>query len=128
MVKPFEGFNEQAYGDYSQTRIGYGTRALEGETSITEQEAEQRLVKELKSHEDRVVKHAKKYGYKLTKNQISALTSFDYNTGSIAKLTANGTRSIDEISSMLLAYNKAGGKVLEGLKNRRQSEADLFNK
>jgi len=128
MVKQFEGFNEQAYGDYSQTSIGYGTRALEGETSITEQEAEQRLVKELKSHEDRVVKHAKKHGYKLTKNQISALTSFDYNTGSIAKLTANGTRSIDEISNMLLAYNKAGGKVLEGLQKRRQSEADLFNK
>ena len=83
---------------------------------------------ELKSHEDRVVKHAEKHGYKLTKNQISALTSFDFNTGSIAKLTANGTRSIEEISNMLLAYNKAGGKVLGGLKKRRQSEQDLFNR
>ena len=128
MVKQFEGFNEQAYGDYSQMSIGYGTKATQGETSITEQEAEQRLVSELKSHEDRVVKIAKKYGYKFTKNQISALTSFDYNTGSIAMLTANGTRSIDEISNMLLAYNKAGGEVLGGLVKRRQKEQDLFNK
>lgn len=128
MVKQFEGFNNQAYGDYAQMSIGYGTKATQGETSITEQEAEQRLVSELKSHEDRVVKHAEKHGYKLTKNQISALTSFDFNTGSIAKLTANGTRSIEEISNMLLAYNKAGGKVLGGLKKRRQSEQDLFNR
>ena len=32
----------------------------------------------------------------------------------------------DEVPNQMLRWNKAGGKVLEGLTRRRQAEADMF--
>ena len=52
--------------------------------------------------------------------------SFAYNIGSIDGLTAQGSRTRVEIAYMILAYNKAGGKVLAGLTKRRQEERTLF--
>jgi len=127
-VKKLEGFNEQAYDDYKQTSIGYGTRARKGETTISEAEAEARLADELKDSRAHVMEINKKYGYDFTENQIIALTSFAYNIGSLNELTKNGNRTKAKISEMMLAYNKAGGETLEGLKNRRKAEQDLFNK
>ena len=127
-VKKLEGFNERAYDDYKQTSIGYGTRARKGETTISEAEAEARLADELKDSRAHVMEINKKYGYDFTENQIIALTSFAYNIGSLNELTKNGNRTKAKISEMMLAYNKAGGEVLEGLKNRRKAEQDLFNK
>ena len=54
--------------------------------------------------------------------------SFAFNLGSINQLTANGKRSIQEISAKILAYNKAGGKALAGLTRRRKAEKVLFDK
>ena len=65
--------------------------------------------------------------YKFNQNQFDALVSFAYNIGSIDQLTANGTRSISEISNKILAYNKANGKELPGLTRRRKAEKELFD-
>lgn len=128
MVKEFESFNAEAYGDYKQTSIGYGTVAKPGEKKITKAEAERRLKSELKMHHDKVMNHARAKGYDFNKNQIKALTSFSYNIGSINQLTAGGTRTIAQIGEKMLEYNKAGGKKLSGLEKRRRREAELFNR
>lgn len=125
-VKGFEGFNQNAYDDYGQTSIGYGTRARPGESSISEQDAQARLQEELATHRKRVEDLNAKAGYNLSPNQLDALTSFDYNTGRLEQLTANGTRDIATIGQKIPLYNKAGGKPLAGLTRRRKDEAYLF--
>lgn len=125
-VKGFEGFTAKPVGDYKQTSIGYGTRARKGEKNISKAEADRRLRSELSTHRSRVVKHATKHGYNFTEGQINALTSFDFNTGRLEQLTANGTRSPSTIAKKMLAYRKAGGKVLQGLVKRRRAEQRMF--
>lgn len=64
--------------------------------------------------------------YEWNQNEFDGLVSFAYNIGSIDQLTANGTRTKEQIANKILAYNKAGGKVLAGLTRRRQEERTLF--
>lgn len=126
MVKQFEGWNPKAYSDYGQTSIGYGTKAKPGEKEISREEGERRLLSELEKHRRRVDEIGKKHGYDWTPSERDALTSFDYNTGRLEQLTANGKRSKDEIAKKILLYRKAGGKVLRGLERRRLAEQRLF--
>lgn len=67
-----------------------------------------------------------KYGYDLNDNEFGALLSFCYNVGSIGQLTDYGKRSKKTIAQKMLLYNKAGGRVLLGLKRRREAEHNLF--
>ena len=68
----------------------------------------------------------------LTQGEFDALVSFSFNLGlgtlqrstlRQALLRGDKKTAIDS----LLKYNKAGGKVLKGLDNRRKDEAALFN-
>jgi lysozyme len=69
----------------------------------------------------------------LTQNQMDAIISFTFNLGigclqrSSVRQKLNRGDKEGAIES-LLKYNKAGGKVLKGLDNRRKDEAALFNK
>lgn len=128
LVKQFEGFNPNAYGDYKQTSIGYGTRAKAGEKSISKEEAERRLANELALSRQRVAALNEKAGYNFTPHEIDALTSFDYNTGRLSQLTENGKRDRVTIAAKMLEYTKAGGKSLPGLVKRRQAEQQVFLK
>jgi lysozyme len=131
MIKHFEaggapgGFHETAYWDYGQWSIGYGTKSQKGE-KISKAEGEKRLATELASHRARVERATAKVGLQLAPHQIDALTSFDYNTGSIEKLLAGGKRSPEEIADVMLLYRNAGGKRIPGLENRRAAERHLF--
>jgi lysozyme len=68
----------------------------------------------------------------LTQNQFNALVSFAYNVGtgnfSSSTLLKKVNRNPDDltIKDEFLRWNKAGGKVLNGLTNRRNEEADLY--
>ena len=70
----------------------------------------------------------------LTDNQQSALLSFAYNVGLGAwqkstlrkKVMANPNDT--SITQEFLKWNKASGKVLKGLTNRREAEAALYFK
>jgi len=120
-------FHPEAYWDYGQWSIGYGTKSHKGET-ITKEEASKRLDKELAGAAEHVNKYNKIYNWK--PHELDALTSFAYNVGNINELTADGTRSRAVIAAKMLEYNKAtekGKKVkLEGLVKRRKIEQDLF--
>lgn len=135
LVKEFEGLYLKAYRDeVGVWTIGYGiTNADKAITKvtvkaglkITEKTADNWLEKALnKKYLRKVMKYNSKY--KWNQNEIDALVSFAYNIGSIDALTANGTRSRATIAAKMLKYNKAGGKVLNGLTRRRKAERELF--
>ena len=135
LVKEFEGLYLKAYKDeVGVWTIGYGItnsdKAITNVTvkaglKITEKTADNWLEKALnKKYLPKVMKYNGKY--KWNQNEIDALVSFAYNIGSIDTLTANGTRTRAAISSKMLQYNKAGGKVLNGLTRRRKAERELF--
>jgi lysozyme len=68
----------------------------------------------------------------LTQNQFNALVSFAYNVGTGNFSSSTLLKKINKNSNDLtlkaefLRWNKAGGKVLNGLTNRRNEEADLY--
>jgi lysozyme len=68
-------------------------------------------------------------GVTLNQGELDALVSFDFNTGSLAKSSIpRKIRAGDKPAAMatLLAYNHAGGRVLNGLTRRRTAEKLLF--
>lgn len=127
LIKQFEGCRLTAYKDsVGVLTIGYGhTKGVTSGMKITQSTAEQLLAQDLAKFEKHVGSFSK---YKFNQNQFDALVSFAFNVGSITKLTANGTRSIEQISAKIPAYNKAGDKVLAGLTRRRKAEKALFDK
>ena len=137
LVKRWEGCYLTAYLDpVGVWTIGYGTtnadKSITGTTikkglEISQATADKWLKKSLnQKYLPKVMKYDGKYDW--NQNQLDALVSFAYNIGSIDQLTANGTRSIAQISAHITAYNKAGGRVLAGLTNRRREEKALFDR
>ena len=69
----------------------------------------------------------------LSQNEFDALVSFSFNLG-LGTLQRSTIRQAlirgDKIAAMqsLRKYNKAGGKILKGLDNRRKDEEALFNR
>lgn len=136
LIKKFEGCKLTAYKDsVGVWTIGYGiTNAvksitgltIKSGTKITQAQADGYLEKVLVA---KFVPLVAKYDsiYHFNQNQIDALVSFAYNIGSIDKLTNNGKRTIAQISAKFPECNKAGGKVLAGLTNRRKAEKELFD-
>ena len=97
--------------------------------TITQEEAEQMLVDELHEYESYINKYVT---VALSQNQFDALVSWVYNLGptnfnSSTMLKVLNAGDYSEVGNQMLRWNKAGGKVLEGLTRRRQAEADLFN-
>ena len=68
----------------------------------------------------------------LTQNQFNALVSFAYNVGtgnfSSSTLLKKVNKNPNDLTlkAEFLRWNKAGGKVINGLTNRRNEEADLY--
>lgn len=135
LVKEFEGCRLTAYRDeVGVWTIGYGItnadknitgKSIHKGMKISKDTAEKWLSKALtKKYLPLVLKYDKHYDF--NQNEIDALVSFAYNIGSIKQLTANGTRSRTTIASKMLQYNKAGGRVYNGLTRRRKAERALF--
>ena len=51
---------------------------------------------------------------------------FNLGPGSLNQVTANGTRSKEEIANKMLEYINSAGQPLQGLIKRRQDEYDIF--
>lgn len=128
LIKRYEGLILNAYKDPAGVyTIGYGhTKGVKKGQIITKEQAEALLIEDIATFERHVDKYDSKYHF--NKNQYSALVSFAYNVGNIDQLTANGSRSIKEISEKIPAYCRAGGRVLPGLVKRRAEEKLIFDR
>lgn len=134
LIKRFEGVRLKAYKPVPTEQhwtIGYGHYGpdVKQGMTITQSQAESMLVKDLARFEAYV--NDKAYvpvTAQLTQNQFDALVSFAFNCGqgNLKKLCAG--RTLAQITQKLPEYNKAGGKVLNGLVTRRAAEQALFDK
>lgn len=129
LIKKFEGCRLTAYQDsVGVWTIGYGhTSGVRKGQTITQAQADAFLKADCASAEKSVNSYSK---YNWNQNQFDALVSFTFNCGrgNLKTLLNNGQRTITEISAKITAYNKSGGKVLQGLVNRRAAEKELFDK
>lgn len=135
LVKRWEGCKLKAYRDsVNVLTIGYGHTSAAGDPKVTEgmtitqQEAEDILVRDLVKYEAAVQKALTRSP---TQPQFDAMTSLCFNIGpgafaksSIVKKFNAG--DVQGAANAFLLYNKAGGKVLQGLVNRREDERKLF--
>lgn len=141
MIKGLEGFQAEPYSDYAQTSIGYGTRANEGEKSITEAEASQRLMDHIQTEIipklDKALAVAK---VGLTPEQKASLISLCYNVGTDTFLRSSAfqalkggdiKRFVAEVSDPERGFTKTrtamgGLQVNPGLVERRRKEMEPF--
>ena len=126
LIKNFEGCKLTAYRcPAGVLTIGYGhTGDVKEGQKITQKKADALLKEDLEKFEKRVEKYNWKYHF--NQNEFDALVSFAYNIGNVDGLTKNGKRSRGQVADAILLYNKAGGKVLNGLVKRRKAEQALF--
>ena len=130
LIKSFEGCKLTAYKCLPTEKyytIGYGHYGsdVKAGMKITKEQAEELLLQDCKKAIKNVNSFMSKYSF--NQNQFDALVSFAFNVGSINQLTASGTRTLEQISSKITAYNKSGGRVIAGLVKRRAKEKELFD-
>lgn len=135
LIKSFEGLRLEAYKDVVGVwTIGYGHTSMAGPPTvkagmkITEQEATDLLISDLKKYEEMVKRNVK---VDLNENQYGALVSFTYNLGegnlrSSTLLKKINAKDFLGASNEFIKWNKAGGQVLKGLTRRRNAEKALF--
>ncbi|MBE9171194.1 lysozyme [Pleurocapsales cyanobacterium LEGE 06147] len=137
-IKKFEGFKEQAYRDTDGTAvIGYGLPQINGQKvkmgdRITQAQAHAALCDRLENIQQEILSAVE---VDLNTNQLAALISLVYNTGShvLTRSTLiNKLNSGDYLGAAneFLRWNKAniGGRLvpLAGLSKRRLVEKQLF--
>ena len=128
-VKEFEGFRNTAYRCPSGVlTIGYGRTENVKQNDTTNVSHETFWLKSRLQSDMEYVK-SKMTKYNLSDNEVYALTDFIFYLGRKwhDTLTANYTRTKEEIRQAILLYNKANGKVLPGLVKRREWEYSLFS-
>ncbi|CAM6806743.1 lysozyme [Enterobacter hormaechei] len=135
LIKQFEGCKLTAYQDsVGVWTIGYGwTQPVDGKPiragmTIKQETAERLLKTGLVSYESDVSRLVK---VGLTQGQFDALVSFTYNLGARSLSTSTLLRKLNSgdyagAADEFLRWNKAGGKVLNGLTRRREAERALF--
>ncbi|MCM7610471.1 lysozyme [Enterobacter hormaechei] len=135
LIKEFEGCKLNAYQDsVGVWTIGYGwTQPVDGKPiragmTIKQETAERLLKTGLVSYESDVSRLVK---VGLTQGQFDALVSFTYNLGARSLSTSTLLRKLNAgdyagAADEFLRWNKAGGKVLNGLTRRREAERALF--
>ena len=146
LLKQWEGFKNTVYKDSAGLpTIGVGHLITSAEQSsgtitingvavpyangLTDQQVLDLLAQDVKPAENTVNNGVK---VALNQNQFDALVSFTFNVGSgsfnsstLLKVLNQG--QYDQVPDQLRRWNKAGGKVVQGLVNRRENEIKLWN-
>ncbi|WP_010117524.1 lysozyme [Acinetobacter sp. P8-3-8] len=135
LICSFEGLRLKAYDDgvgvwtigYGTTMIN-GTKVKKGDTCTLEQ-AKSYMAQDLKQFESAV----NQVKVPLNQNQYDALVSLAYNIGVSAFLNSTLLKKLNAkdykgAAEQFLRWNRAGGKVMRGLTNRRAKERKLFEK
>jgi len=136
LIKSFEGCLLNAYLDSVQVpTIGYGATYYKNGTKvkigdkISQEQANDLLAWHINKFAENVEKVIKS---ELNDNQFSALVSFAFNLGvaNLKKSTLLKKVNINPLDATIgaefLKWNKAGGKVLNGLIRRRKAEYQLY--
>ena len=135
LIKLFEGLRLKAYKCSAGVwTIGYGNTFYENGNKVQpndliSKERAEELFNLLIPKYERIVNNKLKVDVK--QNQFDALVSHTYNTGGSTTLfrLVNAKADKEKIKDWFLTkYITANGKVLQGLKNRRLKEWELFNK
>jgi lysozyme len=131
LIKQFEGCETKAYKCPAGVwTIGYGhIKGVQEGDVITETQAHEMLVEELKEYENYILNAVE---VDLNQNQFDAMVSWVYNLGptnlkSSTLLKELNSKNYNAAAQEITKWNKAGGKVLTGLVRRREAEASLFN-
>lgn len=130
LIKRWEGLRLTSYLCPAHVwTIGYGhtVSARKGQT-ITEAQANDLLKEDLTKFERGV---SNLINVPLDDNQFAALVSWAFNVGLGAVERSTLRRKLnagdyESVPSELRRWNKAGGKVLQGLVNRREDEIKLW--
>jgi len=141
LIAKFEGFRSKPYLDsVNIPTIGYGTTFYENgkkvtmnDAPITEPRAKEILLNYLNNH--MLPEFKKSIKVQLEQHQIDALACLVYNIGNGAFKNSSVLKNINEniksgemFEKNWKAWNKGGGKVLQGLVNRREGEYKYFTK
>ena len=128
LIKKFEGLRTKAYQDaVGVWTIGYGhTNGVKPNQVISLAEADKFLKQDIKYVENALNSHS----FNLQQNQYDALVSLFYNIGpghlsDFLTLLQHDPNS-DAVVKQIKKYVYAGGKILNGLVNRRNEEALLY--
>ena len=131
LIKKYEGCRLTAYKCPAGVwTIGYGhTRGVSKGMTITREIAERLLKEDLAPFE----KAVEGIGVHLRQHEFDALVCLCYNIGegnfnssTLRRKVIEKARKDAEIQAEFRKWNKAGGKVLQGLVNRREEEARLW--
>lgn len=130
LIKKFEGFESRAYlcpaGVWT---IGYGhTKDVKEGDEWSQTHAEHMLEVELEEFCEYVNKMVE---VPLEQYQFDALVAWVYNLGAgnfkeSTLLRVLNQGDYDDVPHQIKRWNKAGGRVLQGLVRRREAEALLF--
>jgi lysozyme len=135
LIKRWEGCKLKAYKCPAGVwTVGYGLTSRAGfievgpDTTITQSEAdwylEQVIEKFLAEIKTAITAD-------INENELGAFTSLAYNIGPRGFRKSSALRHFnagdkDRVPKSMRMWNKAGGKVVKGLVNRREAEVDLF--
>lgn len=139
LIKKYEGFKNHPYKcpagvptiGYGFTHYRNGQKVEMSDNPITKKEAEILLDEILEEYEDAVIRNVET---EINQNQFDALVSFTFNLGegNLSRSTLlrkiNNNPNDPSIADEFKRWNKAGGRVLKGLKKRRNEEAYLYFK
>lgn len=130
LIQKFEGLRLIAYKCPAGVwTIGYGhTEGVQPNMKIDKAQATQFLKEDLKSSEKYVNQYVK---VAINQNQFDALVSFTFNCGCGALKSSTLLKKLNNgdyagAANEFLRWNKANGKVLNGLVKRRKAEKELF--
>lgn len=125
-MRKSESFKPKAYWDVKQYSIGYGTKAKSPDEEISQEEAMRRFYQEVTPAASMV----NRFAPDAPEGVKAALTSLTYNAGPKWMESGLGKaikdEDYDKARQIFLQYTKADGKELEGLKRRRETEAQWF--
>lgn len=143
LIKHFEGCRLKAYRcpagvwtiGYGSTRYTNGDKVKEGDR-ITQEEANALFQKTVDEFEHQVkLILGDELKTILHPHSISALVSFAYNVGitafaksTLLRIIRENKNNLKDIEIQFKRWNKANGKILEGLVKRRNAEFALYKK
>lgn len=137
LIKSFEGLSLKPYKcSAGIATIGYGNTYYENNVKVQMSDpviTKQRAEDLLKLNADRFAVKVSNIVHKpITQNQFNSLVSFAYNLGSGALASSTLLKLVNinpndaMIAKEFLRWNKAGGKPIQGLTNRRIKESALY--